>query len=442
MLGPSRILGLGGAYAGLAEGVDGVSANVATPGVRAAYSGRHIDYDLTASVSLPGSFASTDFENQGTIDRGSASASNFIYANAGALLQVGPFGTALTLDVTTYNLESPQGKTVNFRLLRAHAIVAWAFLKYQLVVGVGLQGVTMNLASSQFPLAPPSGISPEAGALLRLDNQPWRLGVSARAPVSGGVSGDQVAASGKIPPQSVVAPGQIQIGFALQLGPRPLNPKWEDPSDDLEPLRKRVDQERSERAAADAAELAKMPEGPARKAHERELDRRERAIRRVEDQRVDVEEKRITAAHDARFANWPRPKLLVVADAVITAPVDTAVPVSGFLDQTFREVRKLVDRLAARRPRGRAARRSVQAALRHLPRAVALRVGLGAAALHVRRRPEAILLELFRRPRPHRLADQLRGGPRASVHELGHQLGRLALTRPSAGRCATRGRSR
>ncbi|HEY1955517.1 MAG TPA: hypothetical protein VGH28_07890 [Polyangiaceae bacterium] len=334
MLGPSRILGLGGAYGGVAEGIDGATSNVAAPAVRATYSGLHVDYDLTASITFPGSFSSTDFENRGSLPRGSANASDFVYGNAGALVQVGPFGAALTLDATSYTLESPNQNTINFRLLRAHAIVAWAFLKYQLVVGVGIQGVTMNLASSAIPLAPPSGVGPEAGVLLKLDDQPWRLGVTARAPVSGGVSGDQTALSGKILPSSVVAPGEIEIGFALQLGPRPLNPRWIDPSGELAPLREKVEAARDARKKTDDAEVAKLPAGAPREALQRKLEARERAIRRVEDQRLDTEEKRIREEHDARFANWPRPRLLVVADALITAPVSNAVAVSSFLDQT------------------------------------------------------------------------------------------------------------
>ncbi len=333
MLGPSRILGLGGAYAGVAEGVDGVYSNVAAPGVRATYSSRHVDFDLTASITFPGSFSSTDFENRGTLPRGSANASDFVYGNAGALLQVGPFGAALTLDATSYTLQSPNANTINFRLLRAHAIVAWAFLKYQLVVGVGVQGVTMNLASSAIPLAPPSGVAPEVGMLLRLDDQPWRLGVSARAPVVGGVSGDQASIAGKILPSSVVSPGEIEVGFALQLGPRPLNPRWIDPSSELAPLREKIEGERETRQKSDDAEIAKTADGPAREAARRKLDAREHAIRSVEDARIDTEERRIHEAHEARFANWPRPRLLVVADALITAPVGDAVAVSSFLDQ-------------------------------------------------------------------------------------------------------------
>ena len=315
--------------------------------MRAAYSASHVDYDLTASVTFPGSFLTTDFENRGSQPQGAAS--NFVYANAGALLQVGPFGAALTFDGITYTLESPNGGAINFRLLRAHAIASWAFLKYQLVVGVGLSGVTMNLASSAVPLAPPSGVAPEAGVLLRLDDQPWRLGVSARAPVTGGVGGDvSTDANGNqvagycstspptpcILPSNVVLPAQIEIGFALQLGPRPLNPRWIDPSSEIAPLRETIQTERDERKKRSDEEVGKVPEGPARQKLERTLDAHERAIRVVEESRIDAEEKRIREAHEARFANWPRPKLLVVAEALITAPVSNAVAISSFLDQT------------------------------------------------------------------------------------------------------------
>jgi len=356
VLGPSRILGLGGAYAGVAEGVDGVASNVAAPGVRAPFSSHHVDYDLTASISLPGAYSSTDFENRGSLpaSQGSSSASGFIYGTAGLLLQVGPFGGAFTIDATSYTLVPPSGQqnALSFRVLRAHAIVAWAFWRYQLIVGLGACGVTMNLPTNALPLAPPSGIAPEAGMLLRLDDEPWRLGVSARAPVQGGTGGNVTTdvngfktvagcsvASGTpgslcpFLPSSVVLPAQIEIGFALQLGPRPLNPHWVDPIDELAPLRESIEEQRAERAKRDAEDVVRVPVGPARTKKRRDLDANEHAIRRVEDARVNAEEQRIQDGHAARYTNWPRPKLLIVLDAVITAPVDKAVAVSSFVDQ-------------------------------------------------------------------------------------------------------------
>ncbi len=352
VLAPSRTLGLGGAYAGLAEGVDGTASNVAAPAVRVPFSSHHVDYDLTASVSLPGSFATTDFENRGPLPR-IADATNFVYGNAGLMLQVGPFGAAFTIDATSYTLTSPSntntaaptGPTLDARILRAHAIVGWAFYKHQLIVGVGVQGATMNLATGGLPLAPPSGIGAEAGMLLKLDDEPWRLGISARTPVACGVgSGVAPGPDGirrvsspqggeYILPNSAVVPAQITAGIAVQLGPRPLNPRWIDPRDQIEPLRERIDGVRAERKQRDDLELAAMPQGPERTKRQRELDATEHAIRRVEDARIDAEEHKLAAERDARYQNWPRPKVLVVLDAVVTAPVDNAVAISSFLGQ-------------------------------------------------------------------------------------------------------------
>ena len=250
----------------------------------------------------------------------------------------------------------------------------------------------MNLISGLTSVAPPSGLGPEAGMVLKLDDQPWRFGVSARAPISGGVGGELSTdmfgvkrAVGYIVPQNVVFPAQLAAGFALQLGPRPLNPRWIDPSEDIEPLQHTIEGQREARHARDTEELAKLPEEPCAKKRRRELEATERAIRRIEDQRVATEEKSIQAAHDARYTSWPRPKLLVVVDAVVTAPVDNAVAVSSFLAQKLETNGRSSDDLAARRPRGRARSRSLSAAVRQLPRAVALRRWSRPSTLHLRR---------------------------------------------------------
>jgi hypothetical protein len=339
VLGPSRILGLGGAYAGLAEGVDGVTSNIAAPGVRAPYSAHHVEFDVTASIYFPGTFSSTDFDNRGSLPTNtSVNASDFLYGNAGILVQVGPFGAAFTADLTSFTLGS-----ISFRIVRAHAIAAWGFFGQQLIVGAGISVATMNLISGFAPIAPPSGVGGEGGVLLKLDDQPWRLGVSARSPISGGVGGDLTTnpmtgvktAGGYIVPQNVVFPAQFEAGFALQLGPRPLNPKWIDPAEDLAPLRRATEETREARTARDEAELALLPEGAVRALRRRELESVEQAIRRVEDAHVSAEEKRIQQAHDARYLNWPRPKVLVVADAVVTAPSSNTVAISSFINRTL-----------------------------------------------------------------------------------------------------------
>ena len=65
VLASSRVTGLGGAYAGLAEGAEGIPFNPAAASQRFPYSTEHLDYDLTAGVTFPASVSGTDFENSG-----------------------------------------------------------------------------------------------------------------------------------------------------------------------------------------------------------------------------------------------------------------------------------------------------------------------------------------------------------------------------------------
>ncbi len=342
MLASSRILGLGGAYVGVAEGEDGTASNVAAPAVREAYSVHHVELEPEGSVYFPGAFAGTDFENRGSVaSRRAAGVENFLYVGGGMLLQVGPFGAAATLDYQRYDVIPPSGGTaLGLEVLRGHLIAAWGFFHHQLALGAGLHVVTMSLSQTGLPLSPPSGVGPEVGALLRLDGQPWRLGATLRGPVQGsfGASGTAGAdgirrSDGYVLPDAVVVPAQLEVGVAVQLGPRPLNPPWTDPADLSAPVRARINRDREARQAKRDAELARVQDPDAHEALARELEETERAIRVVEDARIDAEEARLLAQARARYANWPRPHVLVVASVLATAPVGDAVAVSSFLDQ-------------------------------------------------------------------------------------------------------------
>ena len=92
-----------------------------------------------------------------------------------------------------------------------------------------------------------TGAAPEVGALLMPTGTRWRIGATARAPVSGNtgvnVLGESIlggtdnttacspasgarCVGGFYVPSRVVMPWEVEAGFALQLGPRPLNPGW------------------------------------------------------------------------------------------------------------------------------------------------------------------------------------------------------------------------
>ncbi|MGH7271768.1 MAG: hypothetical protein ACREJ3_15155, partial [Polyangiaceae bacterium] len=177
----------------------------------------------------------------------------------------------------------------------------------------------------------------------------WRIGAAARAPVSGvfgsenaTVSPAGVRSAGPfVLPSSVVLPWEVDIGIAYQLGPRPLNPGWENPHDQEAWLRRSLADERSARARRHEDEIASLP--PATRAtRSAELAEEEASVRIVEDQRLDDEVRRLRAVRQARYANWPREKILLLASVLLTGPSSNAISVEDFLDQRAETVGRTV----------------------------------------------------------------------------------------------------
>jgi hypothetical protein len=186
-----------------------------------------------------------------------------------------------------------------------------------------------------------TGIAPEVGIVVKPDNTPYRLGATARTPVSGksfGRGAIQTDANGVdragpfILPSRVVLPWEVEAGVAFQLGPRPLNPPWINPRDVERPLADRIGVARAMRAHENAVELERLaPE--ARATRRAEMLREEQSIRAIEDEHMAVESERLRAIRKARFENWPRERLLILASVLIAGASENAVAMEGFLEQ-------------------------------------------------------------------------------------------------------------
>jgi hypothetical protein len=345
------VTGVGGAYIASAEGTEGAAVNAAAPAVRDPYSTKWLDYDVTLGASIPGAFAQTDFDNHGDFANvpGHARAGDFLDVDFGAQLQLGGFGASATGDLTQYSLSSPaQGEPgLTLRLVRARTLAAYGLFEGQLVVGGGLRIAAMQVIDDQNnTLLTMTGVAPEAGALLMPTGRQWRLGATARAPVSGGIFGSEnvrvngagVRAVGPLVlPSRVVMPWELEVGIAYQLGPRPLNPGWQNPHEQEAPVRRRIDDDRARRAHNAEEELAKLPSRK-RDAREAELAAMEQSLRALEDDRLAAESERLRKIRVARYANWPREKVLLLASLLVTGPSDNAVSIEGFLDQRVETV--------------------------------------------------------------------------------------------------------
>jgi hypothetical protein len=351
ILAPIHVIGVGGAYVASAEGTEGSAVNAASPAVRDPYSAHWFDYDVSVGATLLGAFSGTDFDNHGDFASlpNHALAGDFIDVNLGGTLKFGPTGFATTGDLQQYSLSSgaPDSPALTMQIGRWKALGAFTVLGGHLAVGGGVRILTLQIFQrGGGTVLTMSGLGPELGALVMPTGQQWRVGLTVRAPVIGGVfrSGDVsigpdgVRSAGSfVLPSRVDMPWEVEVGAAYQLGPRPLNPGWLDPHDQEAPLRAEIEHARADRARRRATELARLASGE-RAARGRELDDPERAIRAAEDERLDADSQRLHEVRKARYGNWPRERILLLASARIAGASASAVSLEGFLDQRVETV--------------------------------------------------------------------------------------------------------
>ncbi len=349
VLAPLAVLAMGGAYAAIADGVEGLGSNAAASAVRAPYAASWFSYDFSYGASLPGAFGRTDFDNRGEVGLNSTA---FFYT-LGGILQWGSFGIGANADFQRYSIASTDttpGSVVN--LGNFHLSTAYALFSHQLFVGAGLRG----LRTAVYTLTPGAspravfvstsgqslamlGFAPELGFVVAPDWSPWRLGATYRLPVSVSGEPDRVVrdddgvrrAAGFALPSRVVQPAELQIGAVLSAGPRPLNPKWLNPHEQEATVRAQIEDRRRQRRMANDVDVARIVEPSQRVHRAAELEARERKIREEEDAQLDEWSSLLKDARRARYRNWPRARIQVAAEVVVTTTSRDAVGLQSFL---------------------------------------------------------------------------------------------------------------
>ena len=339
VLAPARVTGLGGAFAAYAEGVDAIAANAAAVAVRTPYSFDWIDHDVTLGISFPAAFRSTDFDNDGKVG---FTYKNFYFYTLGAQLQVGPWGIGVLADFQTYDLQSAKragDPQIEETLGRVHAVLGRSFFGGQLSVGGGLRIVTFSINSLQAGVTSNDvemqGFAPEAGVQIRPDYFPWRLGATVRAPVEGRVAASSTAPNGSnmlpfIRPAGVNLPWELELGAAIQLGPRPLNPQWLNPRDDEASERRQMASTRAARRVAQDLELEAICDPSERAERARDFEVQEKFIRREESRHFDETRQRLRAERRARYANWPRERITVLIELLVSGPSPNAIGLESY----------------------------------------------------------------------------------------------------------------
>jgi len=374
LLAPGRITGLAGATTAMAESLDGVYNNAAAPAVRAAHSVDHFEWEPTGGIAFPGTYKGTDFSNRGEkgierqIEQSRNLGSNrppavtttddFLYLNAGLWGQLGNVGVTATADMLRYELTgaSDDGSSLALSIVRMHLVGAYGFLRNQLCVGAGVRMAYVDVwdVAAGTSVVSMIGVGPQAGLIVKPEERQWRVGLTARAGVAAEplsdvfvkekrTTGVELRRVGSfVLPERIVQPWEVELGVAYQLGPRPLNPRWIDPYEHEQELRRQIQQRRLDRAARQRWELEAMPadteiQRAARAARASEMAREEAAMRAQEDLELADAEKRLHDERKARYANWPREHVLLLASVLVTGPSTTpdrdAVALEGFIDQ-------------------------------------------------------------------------------------------------------------
>jgi hypothetical protein len=344
------VTALGGAYIASAEGTEGAAVNSASPAVRDAFSPTWLDYDVALSASLLAPLYNSQLENAGPVEQQQQNQTDgFVELTLGANVQFGAMGITATADLEQFTLSGASSGTattsdkLGMQVGRWKALGAVALFDGQLILGGGIRAVTLIIspqgAGASGSLLTMSGVGPEAGALVMLHGQPWRIGATIRGPVIDGPFGSATSdtngvrmAGTFILPSNVAVPWEAEAGIAYQLGPRPLNPRWIDPRDEEAPLQAHIERGRAARARQYAEELDRVDASNRAATRERQ-EREEHAARSLEDEHMDAESRRLKAERKARYANWPREKILILASVLVTGPSSNAVSLEGFLNQ-------------------------------------------------------------------------------------------------------------
>jgi hypothetical protein len=248
VLGPGRIVGMGGAHVAIATGIDGAAYNPAGYAERAEKEIDFFAFDITGGIWFSGLFRHNDFDNNGS---SAISSADTVQLGLGTRFQFANFGTGSSALVRVYTLKDDAGRNVSdVSLLMVRAGGGYAFLDGGLVVGGAMVYTAFDLskAGSNQSLVRFSGYGAEAGALFRPKHKRYRLGTVFRTPIDSRAKNDAKTsiedglrrAQGFVVPAGVHVPWEIDFGFAYQFGERRTNVPWRNTRDLKRELRKQI----------------------------------------------------------------------------------------------------------------------------------------------------------------------------------------------------------
>jgi len=201
----SRIMGLGGAFVGVGEGIDGIYRNPAALSNRNERSRSWFDIDLTFDWLLVSS-AQIDWDGD---TRPLSADFAFQAVNLGLVMQFGPLGLGIL--ATLYGWEGPAFSVANADQLLG---LGWAFADGEVIVGAGVMVATLAIRTTSLTTPADSelnGAGVDVGFLWRPRDADWRLGARLRT-TTHLAQGD--AADPAVSELVGISPWQLALGWS------------------------------------------------------------------------------------------------------------------------------------------------------------------------------------------------------------------------------------
>jgi hypothetical protein len=342
----SRVTGLAGSYVAISEDVDGNLQNPATPAVRPFFSYSHFDYWLGFGFTFPATLTNMDFFNSGSKTTLTNAPDSFVFFTPSVNLQFGELGIGVSLEMQQYELKGPtEGELLRVTIPTTHLQFAHGYEHNQWVFGVGARLLSMHVTASD-SLATKfksTGTGLELGGVYKPENRPFRLGIAFRTQILTTANysdalfpnenGDLVVASpsgDSYLPKNVALPWDFNFGFAVQFGPRPMNPPWRSIPELIErkTLEHRLRQLDREEKMQDELNAARTPE---EKKSVAESYARGQA---ADDRYLAGEALAARERTERHLRMMNRTHVQISVSALVTGPVADAVGVESLLSQT------------------------------------------------------------------------------------------------------------
>lgn len=217
VIGPAKVVGMGGAYVSIAEGAGAMGLNPAAAAARAIHNGdQYFDWDW----SLDGNTSLGDLDPENN-RLGQSSSHDAGLALAALSFQLGAFGIGATISGTTLRLDE-------LDVIHSELAISTGLnlLEGQLVFGAQLLLSTTNVEIDQRPVFDQFGWGVAVGGLAKPKGEPFAFGFSYRPRMELG-SLDEVAAGTRfdrvVAPPHFRVPAQLAVGMSYALGDRALN---------------------------------------------------------------------------------------------------------------------------------------------------------------------------------------------------------------------------